>query len=148
MLGKVFSSSLPYHIGVLAECFGTVSLSVVNQCGISCLLGLGGPPEVVFGVAPPIGMLFMGSGEGCCLLSLGDCLGANVGGMVAVGCSSMGEVLCCETSGGNGGVYPSKRWYEAARSLLSSSGLLYKMGLTSNEEVIMALALLFYSLFF
>ena len=104
-----------------------LGLSVVNQCGISCLLGLGSPHEVVFGVAPPIGVLSMGSGKGCHLLGLGDCLGASVGEMVAVGCSSMGEVLCGETSGGNGGVCPSKRWYEATRALLSGGGLLYKM---------------------
>ena len=47
-----------------------LGLSVVNQCGISHLLGLGGPPEVAFGVAPPIGVLSMGSGKGCCLLGL------------------------------------------------------------------------------
>ena len=104
-----------------------LGLSVVNQCGISHLLGLGGPPKVAFGVAPPIGMLSMGSGEGCHLLGLGDCLGASVGGTVVVGCSSTGEVLCGKTSGGDGGVCPSKRWYEAARVLLSGGGLLYKM---------------------
>ena len=56
-------------------------------------------PKLAFGVAPPIGVLSMGSGEGCCLLGLGDCLGTSVGEMVAVGCSSMGEVLCGEMSG-------------------------------------------------
>ena len=40
---------------------------------------------MAFGVALPIGMLSMGSGKGCCLLGLGDCLGIGVGGMVAVG---------------------------------------------------------------
>ena len=99
----------------------------MNQCGISHLLGLGGPPEVAFGVTPPIGVLSMGSGEGCHLLGLGDCLGVGVGGMVAVGCSSMGEVFCGKASGGDGGVCPSKRWYEVAGVLLSSGGLLYKM---------------------
>ena len=68
-----------------------LGLSVVNQCGISCLLGLGGLPEVAFGVAPPIGMLSMRSVKGCCLLGLGDCLGVDVGGMVAVGHSSVGR---------------------------------------------------------
>ena len=77
-----------------------LGLSVVNKCGISCLLGLGGPPEVAFGVAPPIGMLSTGSGKGYCLLGLGDCLGASEDEMVAVGCPSMGEVLCSEMQGG------------------------------------------------
>ena len=58
---------------------------------------------------------------------LRDYLGTGVGETVAVGCYSMGEVLCGETSGGNGGVCPSKRWYEVARALLSGGGLLYKM---------------------
>ena len=104
-----------------------LGLSVVNQWGISCLLGMGGPPKVAFGVAPPIGVLSMGSGKGCHLLGLGDCLGAGEGEMVAVSCSSMGEVLCGEMSGGDGGICPSKRWYEVARTLLSGGGLLYKM---------------------
>ena len=81
-----------------------LGLSVVTQCGISCLLGLGGPPKVAFGVAQPVGMLSMGSGEGCCLLGLGDCLSTSVGETVAVSCSSTGEVLCGETNGGNRGV--------------------------------------------
>ena len=62
----------------------------------------------------------MGSGEGCHLLCLGDCLGAGVGETAAVGCSSTGEVLCSETSGGNRGVSPSRMWYEAVRVLLSN----------------------------
>ena len=63
-----------------------LGLSVVNQCGISHLLGLGGPPEVAFGVALPIGMLSTGSGKGCHLLGLRDCLGTGEGEMVAVSC--------------------------------------------------------------
>ena len=104
-----------------------LGLSVVNQCGISYLLVLGGPPEVAFGVALPIGMLSMGSGEGCHLLGLGDCLGIGVGGMVAVGSSSEGEVFCGKASGGDEGVCPNKRWYKVVRVLLSGGGLLYKM---------------------
>ena len=101
-----------------------LGLSIVNQCGISHLLGLGGPLKVAFGVAPPIGVLSMGSGKGCHLLGLGDCLGTSEGEMVAVGCPSTGEVLCSETSGGDRGVCPR---YEVARALLSGGGLLYKM---------------------
>ena len=104
-----------------------LGLSVVTQSGISHLLGLGGPPKVAFGVAPPIGMFSMGSGKGCCLLCLGDCLGTSMGETVMVSCSSMGEVLCGEKSGGDRGVCPSRMWYKAARALLSSGGLLYKM---------------------
>ena len=82
---------------------------------------------MAFGVAPPIGMLSMGSGKGCHLLGLGDCLGASEGEMVAVGCCSMGEVLCSETSGGDRGVCQSERWYKVARALLHGGGLLHKM---------------------
>ena len=71
-----------------------LGLSVLNQGGISHLLGLGGPPRVAFGVVPPIGMLSIGSGEGCHLLGLGDCLGTGVGEVAVVGCSSTGEVFC------------------------------------------------------
>ena len=87
-------------------------------------LGAGGPPEVAFGVALPIGMLSMRSGKGCHLLGLGDCLGTGVGEMAVVGCSSMGEVLCGNTSGGG---CPSRRWYETASALLNNGGLLYRM---------------------
>ena len=115
-------SILESQLNALAQ----LGLSVVNHCGVSCLLGLGGPPEVAFGVALPIGMLSMGSGKGCHLLGLGDCLGASVGETAVVSCSSMGEVLCGERSGGDGGACPSRMWNEAARVLLSDGGLLNK----------------------
>ena len=103
-----------------------LGLSFVNQCGISHLLGLGGPPEVAFGVALPIGVLSTGSGKGCCLLGLGDCLGIGVGGTAAVRCSSAWEVFCGKARGSDRGVCLSKRWYKAVRALLSGGGLLYK----------------------
>ena len=56
-----------------------LGLSVLNQAGSSHFLVLGGPPRVAFGVGLPIGMLSMGSDEGCHLLGLGDCLGAGGG---------------------------------------------------------------------
>ena len=55
-------------------------------------------------------MLSTGSGEGCHLLGLGDCLGPSVGGVAGVGCSSTGEVLHGGVSGGDGGVCPNKVW--------------------------------------
>ena len=72
-------------------------------------------------------MLSTGSGKGCNLLGLGDCLGASVGEAAAVGCSSMGEVFCGRMSGGNIGVCPNRMWYEVARVPLSCGGPLYKM---------------------
>ena len=112
-----------------------LGLSVVNQCGISQLLGAGGPPKVAFGVAPPISMLSMGSGKGCCLLGLGDCLGIGVGGMVVVGCSPMQEVLVekqvevmevlAQVRGGMKWSECFKWWWTAVQD-----------NLTSSEEVI------------
>ena len=61
------------------------------------------------------------------LLGLGDCLGTDEGEAAAVGCSSMREVFCGKTSGGDGGVCPNRRQYEVARAPLSCGGLLYKM---------------------
>ena len=44
---------------------------------------------VALDVVPPRGMLSTGSGEGCHLLGLGDCLGTGTGGAAgADGCST------------------------------------------------------------
>ena len=71
-----------------------LGLSALFQGGISCHLELGGPSKVAFNVVPPRGMLSKGSGKGCHLLGLGDCLGTGAGGEAEVGCSSTGEALC------------------------------------------------------
>ena len=73
-----------------------LGLSDLNQGGISCFLGLGGPPSMAVGVAPPIGMFPIGSGKECHLFSLGDCLGIGVEGVAVDGCSSAGESLVAE----------------------------------------------------
>ena len=86
-----------------------LGFSVWNKGGVSHFLELGSPPRVAFGVVPPIGMLSTGSGKGCCLLGLGDCLVTGEGEAAAAGCSSAGEVFCGRTSGGNGGVCPNRR---------------------------------------
>ena len=57
-----------------------LGLSAVSQGGTFCLLELGGPPGVTVEVVPPRGMLSTNSGEGCHLLSLGDCLDAGAKG--------------------------------------------------------------------
>ena len=87
-----------------------LALSVLNQGGVSHLLGLGDPARVAFGVVLPIGMLSTGSGEGCNLLGLGDCLGTGVGEVAIGGCSSTGGVFCGGTGGGNRGVCPNRMW--------------------------------------
>ena len=79
-------------------------LSNLNQGGFSHFLGLGGPPSIAIGVALPMGMFPIGSGEGCHLFSLGDCLGVGV-----EGCSSAGGVLGGRMGGGNGDACPSRR---------------------------------------
>ena len=126
VLGEVFSSGLLYHVGVSAKHLSTVGFECLKPGKDLSPLGAGGPPKVAFGVALPIGMLSMGSGKGCCLLGLGDCLGAGVGETAVVGCSSMGDALCGEMSGGDRGVCPSRMWYEATRVPLSDGGLLYR----------------------
>ena len=103
LLASFTMSESPLHASA------QLNLSVLNQGGVSCLWGLGGPPRVAFGVVLPIGVLSTGSDKGCCLLGLGDCLGAGVGEAAAAGCSSMGEVFCGMMSGGNGGVCPNRK---------------------------------------
>ena len=71
-----------------------LSLSALFQGRISHCLELGGPSKVAFNVVPPTGMLSTGSGEGCHLLGLGDCLGTGVGGVAEAGCTYTGEALC------------------------------------------------------
>ena len=44
------------------------------------LFRAGVPSEVVLDMILSRGVLFTGSGEGCCLLGLGDCSGAGAGG--------------------------------------------------------------------
>ena len=109
MLGEVFPSGLFHHIGVLTKYLSMVGLKCLKPRRDLSPLRNGGPPKVAFGVMPPICVLSMGSGKGCHLLGLGDCLGTGVGELAAFGCSSMGEVLCGRTSGGDRGVCPSRR---------------------------------------
>ena len=66
---------------------------------ISHCLELGGPSEVALDVAPPRGLLSMGSEEGCHLLGLGDCLGAGAGGAAGMDCCSAEEVPCDKVNG-------------------------------------------------
>ena len=72
-------------------------------------MGLGGPPSVAVGVALPIGGFPIGSGKGCCLFGLGNCLGIGVGGAAVDGCSSTWGVLGGTMGGGNGGACPNRR---------------------------------------
>ena len=108
MLQEEFPSGLLYHVRVSAKCLSMAGLKFFEPGGTSHLLGLGGPCRVAFGVVLPIGMLSIGSGEGCCLLGLGDCLGTGEGEAAMVGCSSVGEVFCGGMSGGDRGVCPNR----------------------------------------
>ena len=88
-------------------------LSALFQCRTSHCLELRDPSEVTLVVVPPRGMLSTGSGEGCCLLGLGDCLGTGMRGAAeAAGgdCSSAGEVLCDNVNGWDVGACPNKMW--------------------------------------
>ena len=79
-----------------------LDLSVLNQGGEGCLASWG------WGVLPELPL--DGSTHRHALhriwqrvspFGLGDCLGAGVGEAAVVGCSSMGEVFCGGTSGGD-----------------------------------------------
>ena len=110
MSQEEFPPGLSYQVRIPSKCLSIVSFSALYQGGTSHLLELGGLPGFALGVVPPRDVLSIGSGEGCCLLGLGDCLGIGVGGAVEVGCSSTVEALCSGASGGNGGVFPNKIW--------------------------------------
>ena len=99
MFQEKFLPGLLYQVRVPAKCLcmAWFECSVPGQ-DLSPL-GAGGPSEVAFDVVPPRGMLSTGSGEGCHLLGLGDCLGTGAGGVAGVGCFSTGEALCDRTNG-------------------------------------------------
>ena len=87
-----------------------LGFSDLNKGGVSHFLGLGGPPNIATGVAPPMGMFPISSGEGCCLFGLEDCLGIGMGGGAVDGCSSAEGVLGGRTRGGDGDACPNRRW--------------------------------------
>ena len=83
-------------------------LSTLYQGGTSWCLELGGPSEVALDVAPPTGMLSTGSGEGCCILGLGECSGTGEeGAAVADGCSV--GAPCDKVNGWDMGACPINR---------------------------------------
>ena len=100
--------------------------SNLNHGGVYHFLGLGGPPNIAAGVALPMGIFPIGSGEGCCLFSLGDCLGVGMEGVAVNGCSSTEGVLGGRMREGDGGACPNRRWYEAVRAPLSGCGLWHR----------------------
>ena len=74
-------------------------LSTLYQGGTSCHLELGDPSTVALDVVPPRGMLSTGSGEGSCLLGLGECSDTSAGGTAEVGGCSVGEAPCDKENG-------------------------------------------------
>ena len=81
-------------------------LSTLYQGGTSHHLELGGPSAVALDVVPPRGMPSTGSGEGSCLLGLGECSGAGAGGAAeADGCLA-GEAPCDKENGWDVGACP------------------------------------------
>ena len=100
MLREEFLPGLLYQVRVLAECLPVAQLECpVPRWDLSLFGAGGGSSKVILDVVQPRGMLSMGSGEGCHLLGLGDCLGTGMGGAAGVGCSSTGEVLCDRVNG-------------------------------------------------
>ena len=126
MLQEIFLPSLLHQVRVLAECFQAALLDYLIPRWDLLLFGAEGPSVVTLDVVPPRGMLSTGSGEGCCLLGLGDCLGTGAGGTAGADCSSAGEVLCDKVSGWDVGACTNKTWQEATSMSLSSTGLACK----------------------
>ena len=81
-------------------------LSTLYQGGISCCLELGGPFEVVLDVVPPRGKSSTGSGEGYCLLGLGECSGTREEGAAGADSCSIGEAPCDKVNGWDMGACP------------------------------------------
>ena len=68
-------------------------LSTLYQGETSCHLELGGPAEVALDVVLPRGMPSTGSGEGCCLLGLGECSGTGAGRAAEADVAQWGRFL-------------------------------------------------------
>ena len=90
----------------LRKASAQLGFSDLNQGGVSCFLGLGGPPNIATRVAPPIGMFPIGSDKGCCLFDLGDCFDIGMGGTAVDGYSSTEGVLGGRMGGGDRDVCP------------------------------------------
>ena len=67
---------------------------------------LGGPSEVALDVVPPRGVSYQGSGEGCCLLGLGEHSGASEGGAPEADSCLAGEAPCDKVNGWDVGACP------------------------------------------
>ena len=87
-------------------------MNALFQGGTSHLLDLlgGGFSGAVLGVVLLGSMLSTGSGEGCHLLGLGDCLGAGAGGAAGAGCPYAGVVLGDKKNEWDVGACPNKTW--------------------------------------
>ena len=86
---EILLPSLLHQVSVPAECFWAALLEYLVPRWDLLPFGAGGPSEVALDVVPPRGMLSTGSGEGCCLLGLGDFSGTSAGGAAeAESCSA------------------------------------------------------------
>ena len=111
MLQEIFLPGFLYQFRVLAGCFQVAPLECpIPEWDLLPFGAGGGSSRAVLDVVPPRGLLSTGSGEGCCLLGLGDCLSTGVGGAAGAGCSSTGEVLCDKVNGWDVGACPNKTW--------------------------------------
>ena len=72
-------------------------------------------------------MFPIGSGEGCHLFGLGDCLGISMGGVAEDGCSSTGGVLGDGMSEGDESACPNSKWYDVASAPLINCGLWFRV---------------------
>ena len=98
MLQGIYLPGLLYQVRVLSEHFQAALLERPIPRSDLLLFGAGGLSQGCPGCGSPRGMLSTGSGEGCFLLGLGDCLGTGKGAAGA-DCSSTGVVLCDKVNG-------------------------------------------------
>ena len=93
LLKYSFPASLTRLVSRL-NAFEWLYLSTLYQGGTSHCLELAGPSEVALDVVPLRGMLSPGSGDGCHLLSLGECSGTSEGGAAEADGYLAGKAPC------------------------------------------------------
>ena len=123
-------------------------VNTLYKGGISHHFELGGPSKVALDVVPPRGMLFTGSGEGCCCLGQGECSGTGEGEATGADGCLIGEAPCDKVNGWDVGACPHQ---QVVRSYQHTSEF-YRAGLqgslTGREEVNLTLTFPSDELFF
>ena len=91
-----------------------LGFSDLNQGGVSCFLGQGGPPTTATGNGSTQGCVPHWLWQRMLPFQLQRLFGCQYGGAAEDVCSSMEGVLGGWMSEGNGGACPNSKWYDAA----------------------------------